>query len=271
MNTADYRTTVDSQALRQREINLNYWRNRTAPAAILAPIWTARGPIDRGGRARALVIHPQNPQILWAAAGSGGLWKSENGGNTWRPLADQLGLPAGSLAIDPHDPDVLFFGTGERFHSGGPGAGVYITRDGGDSWQRLNSTRLWRYVPSIAISPANSNVVLAAVADPDFPTRSGVYRTTNAGDMETRGHGTYITPSSIAFQPGSGTRVLGSFPDMETRGHGNQHHAFFHRLSAGQRHACTARVPHRFLSNRRSDRHDFRQRRHYLAAFERRR
>ena len=211
------------QALRQLAANLSYWRARKAPAAIGAAAWIAQGPINRGGRARALVVHPREPRVLWAAAGSGGLWKSEDAGASWRPIADHLGLPAGSLAIDPRSPDVLYFGTGERFHSGGPGAGVYVSRNGGASWRRLAATRQWRYVPAFAISPASSDILLAAVADPDFPARSGVYRSADAGLTWTRVlQGNLLSPSALAFQPGSGSRVLlavreGIFPSGESR------------------------------------------------------
>ncbi len=219
------RITPDGRlkALQQLEANLSYWRNQKASAAITTEVWTARGPIDRGGRARALVVHPGDPQILWAAAGSGGLWKSEDAGASWRPIADKLGLPAGSLVIDPRNPDILYFGTGERFHSGGPGAGIFVSRDGGKSWKRLKRTRKWRFVPALAISPVSSNVLLAAVADPEFPTRSGVYRSTNAGKSWTRVlQGDLLTPSALVFQPRNGSRVLlavreGLFPSGEAR------------------------------------------------------
>ena len=208
------------EALRDLESNLKYWQERRSTQA---PEWIARGPFDRGGRARALVVHPKDSNILWAAAGSGGLWKSEDAGESWRPIADKLGLPAGTLVMDPRNPQTLYFGTGERFHSGGPGAGIYVTRDGGLSWKLLPGTKQWRYVPAIVISPGNSNIILAGVADPDSSPISGVYRSTDAGLSWTKViNGNYLTPSSIAFQPSSSTRVLlaireGFFPSGESR------------------------------------------------------
>ncbi len=210
------------EALRQLDANLEF-NNRSDLSVVSAPIWTARGPFDRGGRARSLVIHPQDSRTLWAAAGSGGLWKSEDGGTSWRPLVDRLGLPAGCLVIDPRNPERLYFGTGERFHSGGPGAGIYVTNDGGETWVRLSATRNWRYVPSIAISPTNSNHLIAAVADPESTTHPGVYHSTNAGQSWSRVlQGNFYTPSTITFQPGSGSRVLlsvreGLFPNNDVR------------------------------------------------------
>lgn len=208
------------RALRQLESNLSYWKAQSA-TALVAPVWIARGPITRGGRARALAIHPERPRILWAATGSGGVWKSENDGSSWRPLTDHLGLPGGSLVIDPRDPDRLYFGSGERFHSGGPGAGVYLSRDGGERWKRLVATRKWRYVPALAISPDDSDLLLAAVADPESTVHSGVYRSVNAGRSWTRVlAGNRISPSALAFQPGNSSRVLlsvrqGLFPNGE--------------------------------------------------------
>jgi photosystem II stability/assembly factor-like uncharacterized protein len=206
-------------ALDDLQTNLNQQNVQAARALI----WTAQGPVDRSGRIRAMVIHPKDPNILWAAAGSGGIWKSEDAGETWKPLTDHLGLPAGSLIMDPQNPDILYFGTGERFHSGGPGAGIYVTRDGGTSWKLLSGTKGWRYIPSIAICPTDSKLLLVAVADLDFPVRSGVYRSTNGGNTWSRVlHGNFFTPSSIQFKPLSGTRVLlamreGLFPSGESR------------------------------------------------------
>jgi len=128
------------QALEQLERNVRFWRMQKTSAAKNVT-WIPRGPVDRSGRMRALVIHPDDPNIIWAAAGSGGVWKSEDSGATWRPLTDKLGLPAGCLVMDPKDSNVLYFGTGERFHSGGPGAGIFISRNGGESWKRLAGTK----------------------------------------------------------------------------------------------------------------------------------
>jgi photosystem II stability/assembly factor-like uncharacterized protein len=204
------RLAVDGRvrALRQRDAQLTRWHERSS-RLLEEPVWTARGPLTRGGRARALVVHPDRPEVLWAAAGSGGIWKSEDAGGTWRPLTDSLGLPAGCLVMDPRDPDRLYFGTGERFHAGGPGAGIYLSRDGGESWKRLEATRRWQYVTAIAISPQSPDVLLAAVDDLERRQRSGVYRSTDAGSSWTRVlKGVRLTPVTVAYQPGNASRVL---------------------------------------------------------------
>jgi photosystem II stability/assembly factor-like uncharacterized protein len=104
-----------------------------------------------------IVLHPTNPDIVYVAAGGHlwgynedrGVYKTEDGGRTWRRLAG--GLPddgrtgASDLVMDPTNPDVLFAGMWERirrpynFESGGPNGGIYRTADGGRTWTKLTN------------------------------------------------------------------------------------------------------------------------------------
>ncbi len=84
------------------------------PAMAELDTWELLGPGNIGGRTRALVIHPRRSRIRYAGGVSGGLWKTEDGGQSWRPLADLLpNIAISALAMDPSDPDVLYAGTGE--------------------------------------------------------------------------------------------------------------------------------------------------------------
>ena len=104
-----------------------------------------------------VVTHPTDPNIVWVAS-QGHLWgyndergvyKTTDGGRTWRKLT--RGLPndgktgASALAIDPTNPNVLYAGMWERirsphnFLSGGPNGGIYKSTDGGESWTKLTS------------------------------------------------------------------------------------------------------------------------------------
>ncbi len=128
------------------------------------PARTQLGPNNVGGDARALLIHPANPGVMYAAGGSGGVWKTTNGGALWTPLADLMAnIAVNSLAMDPKNPDVIYAGTGEGYFnidggfSGRRGAGIFKTTDGGATWTRLAST-----TPAIGATgpcnPANSAV-----------------------------------------------------------------------------------------------------------------
>ncbi len=152
--------------------------------------WEFLGPGNIGGRTRALLIHPTAPRIRWAAGVSGGVWKTENGGATWRPLADLLpNIAVSTMAMDPNNPDVIYAGTGEGFfreevrETSLPlrGAGIFKTTNGGATWSRLDDTRNsnFRWVSKIVISHADPRRLYAA-------TRTGVFRSRNAGNTWTR-------------------------------------------------------------------------------------
>jgi hypothetical protein len=113
---------------------------KTYVAARALGEWTPVGPGNIGGRTRTLVIHPAQPEIMYAGGVSGGVWKTTDGGQSWTPLADRIAnIAVNSMAIHPQDPDVLYVGTGEghfREIVRGTwlplrGGGIFKTEDGG--------------------------------------------------------------------------------------------------------------------------------------------
>lgn len=95
--------------------------------------WQERGPANVGGRTRALVVHPQNESIWWAGAVGGGVWKTEDAGQHWRPLTDHMPvISVTTLAICQTQPDILYAGTGEGFgnYDRVIGDGIFKTLDG---------------------------------------------------------------------------------------------------------------------------------------------
>ena len=169
--------------------------------------WQWLGPGNIGGRVRAIVIHPADPQTIWLGSVSGGIWKTSNGGTSWAPLADFMAnLAVSSLAIDPTNPNVLYAGTGEGYFNGDSirGAGIFKTTDGGATWNQLASTATaeWFYVDRLAISPVNSQIILAA-------TRTGIWRSTDGGTSWTR----RLTTSfmfDVNFHPTDGNLAIAS-------------------------------------------------------------
>lgn len=148
--------------------------------------WESLGPANQGGRTRVLVIHPQDPKIMYAAAATGGVWKTTDAGENWAPLTDlfpTLGL--GALTMDPATPDTLYAGTGNWFNSlsgtnvlgSAPlGTGIFRTRDAGQSWEPLPAPAgpHFRYINDIIVSRSDSNRIYAA-------TWTGIFRSTDSG------------------------------------------------------------------------------------------
>ena len=119
----------------------DFWRRR-APSSWdpKLPHWECAGPFNIAGRVTALIVHPNDPQRLWAGAAAGGVWSSANGGASWQSCWPIWASPnIGALASDPADPNLIYCATGEANLSLDcyPGTGLYISRDGGANWELL--------------------------------------------------------------------------------------------------------------------------------------
>jgi photosystem II stability/assembly factor-like uncharacterized protein len=141
------------------------------------------GPFAGGRVARACGV-PGDPLTYYAATASGGVWKSADGGLTWKSVFDdQPTSSVGSIAVAPSDPNVVYVGSGEANIRGNvsPGAGIFKSTDGGKNWSHV-----WKQVGQIGtvvVHPKNPDVCFAAVLGHAFgpnPER-GLYRTTNSG------------------------------------------------------------------------------------------
>jgi len=155
--------------------------------------WTALGPHNIGGRMLCLAFNPQNPNTIYAGSASGGLWRTYTAGiraDAWHQVA--TGFPVlgiGSIAIDRHDSNTIYIGTGEvysyddteggiavRLTRGSFGLGILKTVDGGQSW---SPSLDWSYqqqrgVWVVRIDPLDRDVVWAG-------TTEGTYKSVDAG------------------------------------------------------------------------------------------
>jgi len=137
-----------------------------------------------GGRASRATGVPGDPNIYYAAAASGGVWKTSDGGTTWSPIFDDQAISSiGSLAVAASDPNVIYVGSGEGNIRGnvGAGDGIYKSLDAGKTWKHV-----WiqeGQIGAIAVHPRDPDIAFAAVLGHAFgpnPER-GVYRTRDGG------------------------------------------------------------------------------------------
>ncbi|MDP2959354.1 MAG: hypothetical protein Q8N53_23245 [Longimicrobiales bacterium] len=142
------------------------------------------GPV--GNRVSAVIGEPGNPDVFYVGAASGGVFKSEDGGHSWRPVFDaQPAQSIGALALAPSDPNVLWAGTGEAFIRSNVsiGNGVYRSTDGGETWTHMGLDATGR-VGRIVIDPRDPDVVFVAALGHLYGPQQerGVYRTKDGGE-----------------------------------------------------------------------------------------
>ena len=140
--------------------------------------WTQLGPGNIGGRVRAIVVHPTDPNLVYLGSVSGGVWKTTNGGTSWSPLKDNMeNLAVCSIVMDPTNSSILYAGTGEGYFNGDAlrGEGIFKTTDAGATWVRLSSANNsnFYYVNKLVIDQS-TNALYAA-------TRKGLYKSTDGG------------------------------------------------------------------------------------------
>jgi photosystem II stability/assembly factor-like uncharacterized protein len=144
------------------------------------------GSAAMSGRVAAIAAVKESGRLtVYVGAASGGVWKSINGGTTFKPAFDKEAVQSiGAIAIDPQSPKTIWVGTGEAWtrNSTSIGDGIYKSTDGGDSWHNMglpNSERISR----ILVDPKDRNTVYACVPGKlwsDSDDR-GLYKTTDGG------------------------------------------------------------------------------------------
>jgi len=149
--------------------------------------WIPLGPVVNSARAEAVQGVPSQPGVLYAAFGSGNLWKTENNGLSWRPIfEDQSALGIGDIAISPSNSDIIYLGSGESLKKARnftmPGTGVFRSDDGGESWKNLGLPDSW-HIGEIVIHPDNPDIAYVAVMGHFWSTNEnrGVYKTVDGG------------------------------------------------------------------------------------------
>lgn len=171
-------------------------RLRPLSAAETLP-WVSRGPGNVAGRARGIVVDPDDAtrNTWFIATVGGGVWKTTDGGGTWSWLTPDFPvLSTSAIAMAASNHDILYVGTGESFYNVDVinGDGILKSTDRGATWTPLASTvgnPAFNNVARIIVDPSDPDLVLAATTRGRFKEylnpRSSIFRSTDGGSTWT--------------------------------------------------------------------------------------
>jgi hypothetical protein len=163
-----------------------------AQSAMALP-WVERGPGNVAGRARAIVVDPDDAShnTWYIGTAGGGVWKTTNGGTTWSWITPTFPvLSVSALVMAPSNRDILYAGTGEGFFNVDVmnGNGILKSTDRGVNWTPLAATinnPQFNNISRLLVDPSNPNLVLAATTQGRYtvtvPQRSSIMRSTDGG------------------------------------------------------------------------------------------
>ena len=150
--------------------------------------WRSIGPVNTSGRIDDFAVArvPGQPDAIYVATASGGVFKSTNAGTSWTPVFDNVNAmqSIGDVTVAPSAPNTVWVGTGENNNrqSSSWGDGVYKSTDAGKTWTNMGLTDT-KHIGRIVIDPLNANVVYVAAAGHLWGANEerGVFKTTDGG------------------------------------------------------------------------------------------
>ena len=148
--------------------------------------WSYIGPTNISGRTTDVAVADHGTsRRLYAGSCCGGVWASDDLGQTWQPVFDkEASTSTGALAVAPSNPDILWIGTGESniFRSSYTGVGVYKSTDNAKTFQHMGLTDTGT-IGRIVIHPTDPNIVYVASAGQEWMENEmrGVFKTTDGG------------------------------------------------------------------------------------------
>jgi photosystem II stability/assembly factor-like uncharacterized protein len=148
--------------------------------------WEQQGPGNIGGRVNSIAVSPENGNEMLLGYSLGGVFKTQDNGDSWEPLFDNEDiLSISDVTYDPNNPDNIYVGTGDLNITGYPvtGNGIFKSIDGGSSWERKGLTDAG-VIAEVGISKANSDIVYAASMGLPFEKTEdrGLYKSEDGGE-----------------------------------------------------------------------------------------
>ncbi len=143
------------------------------------------GPAAAGGRVTAVVGIPGNPNVYYVGAAAGGVFKSIDGGFTWKPIFEHEATASiGAIALAPSNPNFVWVGTGEGNVRNDviDGRGVYFSSDAGHSWKFMGLADT-QQISAIEVDPGDPNTVFVGAMGHTWGPNAdrGVFKTTDGG------------------------------------------------------------------------------------------
>ncbi|MBQ0735240.1 T9SS type A sorting domain-containing protein [Aquimarina celericrescens] len=199
----DSKQAIASAAKSSKAARFSYWKNR--------------GPFNVGGRTRALAIDRTNENIILAGGVSGGLWRSTDGGQTWRKVTNSRQSPSITCIVQDPRPGkerIWYYGSGERLgNSAGAGGafyqgkGIYKSVNGGRTFRLLEATNdndvrgfgALDLINSIAINPTNGDIYAGTILGIQRSQDDGrTFTEVLSGGFDSKGE-VMITPSGKIY------------------------------------------------------------------------
>jgi len=176
-----------------------FWPSTPGPGPLP---WLPIGPGNIGGRIRSILIHPSNPNLIWVAGVSGGVWRSTDGGGSWATNTDFVGnINVSHMVADPRSPLTLYAATGGETLQGN---GIFKSINGGTKWGGLAFTQHntnFAGINRLAIS--GDGVLLAG-------TYSGLFRSSDSGINWTQTTLSGFEVYDIHFHPNDPNQAIAS-------------------------------------------------------------
>lgn len=166
--------------------------------------WTPIFDKEKSYSIGVVVVDPKDPNIVWVGTGENnaqrsvsygdGVYKSIDGGRTWKNVGLKESEHIGKIVIDPRNSDVVYVAAQGPLWSGGGDRGLFKTTDGGESWKKVLDGGDWAGVSDVVLDPRNPDILIASTWQRyrrqwgyiAGGPQSGVYRSTDGGESWTK-------------------------------------------------------------------------------------